>query len=401
MSGPPMIEQDHGPARPVRRARTSVERALEGFDLATAGGAAPVVGAATLVVPPEASVWAEVAGSPECGTVGATAMAAARDGTRHPINRKLLRAHGLIEPDGPVTGLLEEFRIVKRQQLAQARELGAGARASDGNGGAAQRIGVVPQCSAAAAERRPVFARRPPVRIVLRPQGRALSRQYPWLIALAAAVLAYTGAGRAAAQSIDCATGKAVSAPAGPERATTAPDGAVPKAGRTGGSGSRQLRLTPYSEAARIFSQELSPRNEMLRSDAFRARGAQVSYAVDLGRLGTGVATGLDRHKFAGAARTVLAPADGFTDTDTWIAARLTGRINGASVFGISLYSVRYDGGFAAGDEGKAYGAGGNYSRAIIEYLSATPALAILGITRDRVEDIWNASALVGVRNFF
>lgn len=47
----------------------------------------------------------------------------------HPIDRHHLREQGLIEPEGPITGLLEEFRIVKRQLLLTAAEsrLGRGA----------------------------------------------------------------------------------------------------------------------------------------------------------------------------------------------------------------------------------------------------------------------------------
>ena len=44
-------------------------------------------------------------------------------GTRHPIDRDRLAEHGLIVPEGAVTALLEEFRIVKRQVLPQAAEL--------------------------------------------------------------------------------------------------------------------------------------------------------------------------------------------------------------------------------------------------------------------------------------
>ena len=44
-------------------------------------------------------------------------------GGHHPINRKHLRDQGLIVPDGSVTGLLEEFRIVKRHVLLQVAEL--------------------------------------------------------------------------------------------------------------------------------------------------------------------------------------------------------------------------------------------------------------------------------------
>ena len=57
-------------------------------------------------------------------------------GTYHPINRKHLRDQGLIVPEGSVTGLLEEFRIVKRHVLLQAAEL----RGMSGADGSAQRV---------------------------------------------------------------------------------------------------------------------------------------------------------------------------------------------------------------------------------------------------------------------
>ncbi len=48
-------------------------------------------------------------------------------GEKHPIDRKGLREHGFIVPDSPVSALLEEFRIVKRQIIAAARERGTAA----------------------------------------------------------------------------------------------------------------------------------------------------------------------------------------------------------------------------------------------------------------------------------
>ncbi len=51
---------------------------------------------------------------------------------RHAIDRAHLREQGMIEPEGAVTTLFEEFRIVKRELLQSAREAqaqGAGARA--------------------------------------------------------------------------------------------------------------------------------------------------------------------------------------------------------------------------------------------------------------------------------
>ncbi len=56
-------------------------------------------------------------------------------GERHPINRQHLREQGLIVPEGSVTGLLEEFRIVKRTLLYNAGQL-----SQQGMGPASQRI---------------------------------------------------------------------------------------------------------------------------------------------------------------------------------------------------------------------------------------------------------------------
>jgi exopolysaccharide/PEP-CTERM locus tyrosine autokinase len=51
-------------------------------------------------------------------------------GTPHPIDRARLAEQGLIQPEGKITALLEEFRIVKRQLLLSARAgRGAGSRA--------------------------------------------------------------------------------------------------------------------------------------------------------------------------------------------------------------------------------------------------------------------------------
>ena len=58
------------------------------------------------------------------------------NGEHHAINRKHLRDQGLIVPEGSVTGLLEEFRIIKRHVLLQAAEL----RGQDNAAGSAQRV---------------------------------------------------------------------------------------------------------------------------------------------------------------------------------------------------------------------------------------------------------------------
>jgi Mrp family chromosome partitioning ATPase len=76
---------------------------------------APVV--APVAAPVAASKSAPAFAAEPAGTVGRVEL----PNERHPIDRALLAHHGLIDPDGPVTGLMEEFRIVKRQLLKAAR----------------------------------------------------------------------------------------------------------------------------------------------------------------------------------------------------------------------------------------------------------------------------------------
>lgn len=155
-----MTEHRKIPVPGTTTGKTSVERALEGYSLGNLGGVtrsvslppAPPVrqGAAQTPVeqpvarPPEAPMQPLVA--PAMPPV-ATAMQRAEtpmqpvakpvefNATLHPIDRKRLRAQGLIVPEGSVTGLMEEFRIVKRQLLLQANEL-----RRSGGGNSAQRI---------------------------------------------------------------------------------------------------------------------------------------------------------------------------------------------------------------------------------------------------------------------
>lgn len=170
---------------PARRvARSSVERAVEGFDLSRLGGivlpaegrqrvvmrelsietlpdepvaavtpvdarpapepAAPPVAQPAAVTPTLANaipvtpqaVPAMPAVAPAASTPAQITEAPVQFGeARYPIDRKRLRELGLIVPEGTVGGLMEEFRIIKRQLLLQAMEL---RRA--GAGAAAQRV---------------------------------------------------------------------------------------------------------------------------------------------------------------------------------------------------------------------------------------------------------------------
>lgn len=116
----------------IKSAGSLVERAAEMYDFGAAlrGGSAPVVPAedAVAVIAP-AAVVTPSAPAP-ASAVSAPAVPAPAMQPRGPhssatrvvqINRERLAAYNFIVPDGPVSGLSEEFRIVKRQLLLAAR----------------------------------------------------------------------------------------------------------------------------------------------------------------------------------------------------------------------------------------------------------------------------------------
>ena len=100
--------------------------------------AAPVPAEAATSTPAPEVVEGEVIAPAPAYTANVPAPVAKAvrfSGEQHPINRQHLRDQGLIVPEGSVTGLLEEFRIIKRQLL-----LGASQLAQHGMGVAAQRV---------------------------------------------------------------------------------------------------------------------------------------------------------------------------------------------------------------------------------------------------------------------
>ena len=140
---------------PEAAGRTLIERAVKAFDL---GGLAPPPMPETLpprpvkpaarnrpapfepapVVPAEASAVAAAPAPQQASpaTVPAAPVEPVRFGGEvHPIDRAQLRDLGMIVPEGMVTALLEEFRIVKRQLLGAIESL-----REAGMGSAAQRV---------------------------------------------------------------------------------------------------------------------------------------------------------------------------------------------------------------------------------------------------------------------
>lgn len=124
-----------------------IERAVKSFDLGRLAAAPMPQNLAPPVIKPAARHHARAKAEPVAAPLETASQQAKPvapmpslspvqfTGTRHPVDREHLREQGLIVPEGNVTGLLEEFRIVKRQLIAQAKELRA-----QGGGAAAQRV---------------------------------------------------------------------------------------------------------------------------------------------------------------------------------------------------------------------------------------------------------------------
>ncbi|MBC2666345.1 capsular biosynthesis protein [Novosphingobium flavum] len=132
---------------------SSVERAISGFDLSKLGGIASpgnlppdarqrvVMRELTIEPMPEPPAEAVPAETPEprhavpMRPEPLTAAPVAFPQVFHAVDRVHLRNQGMIVPEGSVTALLEELRIVKRQLLVQSADLRRG-----GMGAAAQRV---------------------------------------------------------------------------------------------------------------------------------------------------------------------------------------------------------------------------------------------------------------------
>jgi protein-tyrosine kinase len=108
----------------IKSAGSLLERASELYDFGAAlrgGSANPPV--QSVEEPPVVVSQTPAAAAPVAPPPTVHQPMAARPASSNfvAINRERLAAHNFIVPDGPVTGLSEEFRIVKRQLLLAAR----------------------------------------------------------------------------------------------------------------------------------------------------------------------------------------------------------------------------------------------------------------------------------------
>jgi hypothetical protein len=139
-----------------------------------------------------------------------------------------------------------------------------------------------------------------------------------------------------------------------------------------------------------------------LRSATFRARGVMASYNIQLGHIRAGIGGGYDRRKFIAAPGTVLAVANGVVDENIWLAGNLHAQLDRQSSLGADIFANWFQSGSTPDGKASAIGAALSYNRALTDHLSARAALAVEGVSlNEPLDDIWSASALVGVRYSF
>ncbi len=123
LSPPPIPAELFKPARkgPARYRREQDVEA-EAAQVAPAPAPAPAKAKTRDAEPQPEVVVPEVIAEPSKALVPA-AKPVQFKGPSHPVDRQHLKDQGLIVPEGSVTALLEEFRIVKRQLLATSMQL--------------------------------------------------------------------------------------------------------------------------------------------------------------------------------------------------------------------------------------------------------------------------------------
>ena len=138
-----------------------------------------------------------------------------------------------------------------------------------------------------------------------------------------------------------------------------------------------------------------------VRSASFRARGVNATFAQQVRNLNLGVGVGYDRRKFVAAQGTVLAAANGIEDETYYATAFANAQLDERSQLNTNLYASWFDSGFDPLGDATIYGANAGYYRNLIAGLEASVAVSVDGISREQLEDIWTASAQLGVRYSF
>ncbi len=98
---------------PLSKSGSLLERAGQIYDYVPSKKGGPIENYGPEILPPEITKRPMVPAAPDRAPV--------YDGPRVIVDREKLREAGFVVPDGPVTGISEEFRIIKRQLLLAAK----------------------------------------------------------------------------------------------------------------------------------------------------------------------------------------------------------------------------------------------------------------------------------------
>ncbi len=109
---------------PLKKSSSLLERAGQVYDYVPSNTGSPSQNYGPEILPPEGKGQQIVPTAPR--------QAAAYNGPRVIVDRDKLRESGFVVPDGPVTGISEEFRIIKRQLLLGAKGNSKQARVAHG-----------------------------------------------------------------------------------------------------------------------------------------------------------------------------------------------------------------------------------------------------------------------------
>ena len=151
------------------------------------------------------------------------------------------------------------------------------------------------------------------------------------------------------------------------------------------------------AEGGGCFAGALSTVN----SAVFRSRGIAASYSYDMGRTQIGTGLGYDRRKFIGAAGTVLGSVDGLVDETLWYAAYMSTQLDARSVLSADINLAWFESDLDPSGEVIGYSASLAYRRNLIRGLSGSAAVGLDGISRENLDELMSASALLGLRYTF
>ena len=138
-----------------------------------------------------------------------------------------------------------------------------------------------------------------------------------------------------------------------------------------------------------------------LSSAVFRGRGVAANYGLNVGNWRAVVGGGYDRRTFIGARGTVLAAANGQVDENYYVNAGLSGPIDRASSFSVTVYDSWFKSGSSPQADLNSYGINAGVSHRFTPRLIGTAAAGLDSINRKVAEDQLVATGLVGLRYNF